>query len=552
MKRVIECVPNFSEGQRKDVIDAIAHAVATIPGVSLLDVDFGIATNRTIYTFVGHPQGVVEAALAAARVAHNLIDMTKHVGEHPRIGAMDVVPFVPVRNATMADCIDLAREFAMRLALEFHIPVYLYGEAQEKEYRKDLAQIREGEYEGLYHKIRQQEWQPDFGPSEFVPSWGATCVGARKSLIAFNINLLGTKEQAYRIAANLGQEGRATDEPGKLKCVRSLGWWSLEGNLAQVSLNLTDFEITNIHVAYEQCVQEAELLNLGVCGSQIIGIVPLKSLLLAADYFIQKENLFVLEEDQKIRLVIQRLGLNSITPFSPKERIIEYIIREREGQEDSLTSMELKDLIKHVGARNLIPGGGCVTSLVATFGTALSTMCASFSYGMQKCESVENEIRALIVLFHTAISTLMKTLDEDTDAFNSFLMVQRMAETSVEEKRFKRLTEKHCLQNCLDISLDIAQQVNQLWDPLRKLALLFNIQTKADFLMAIKCLETAVYGACKRLEFLSSSLIDNKNDTSDSEVMTIRNTYLKTATKLLDDAQRESQSILTFVEERYF
>ncbi|CAF1235958.1 unnamed protein product [Rotaria magnacalcarata] len=549
MQKVIECVPNFSEGQRKEVIDTIAHAIAGVEGVALLDIDPGLSTNRTIYTFVGHPQGVIEAAMAAARSAYNLIDMTRHSGEHPRIGAMDVVPFVPVQNATMADCIDIAREFADRLAMELNVPVYLYGEAQEKDYRRELSQIRDGEYEALYSKIRKQEWTPDYGPSEFIPSWGATCVGARKFLIAYNINIIGTKEQAHRIALNVREQGRSRDEPGKLKCVRGLGWWFEEGNLAQISLNLTDFEITNIHIAYNQCIAEAEMLNVGVCGSQIVGLVPLKPLLIAAEYFMEKENLFILDEDQKIRLVIQRLGLNSLAPFNPKERIIEYIIREREGQDDSLVSMELKDLIKHIGARTLVPGGSCVTSLVATLGAALGTMCALLTYGMRKWESLEKEIRIIIPPLHAATKTLMNTLDTDTEALNAYLTVQKMAENNDEEKRFKKLTENRCLQRCLDVSLDIARQINALWEPLQRLAPLFNISTKTDFLVGIKCLETAVYGACKRIEIFSPSLLDS-NDDNDSEGKMIQNNYKDEANKLLETASKEAQTILALAEAR--
>ncbi|UJR28334.1 hypothetical protein I4U23_009576 [Adineta vaga] len=554
LHKVIECVPNFSEGQRKEVIDTIAHAIAGVEGVALLDIDPGLSTNRTIYTFVGHPQAVIEAALAGARAAYNLIDMTRHTGEHPRIGAMDVVPFVPVQNATMADCIEIAREFADRLAIELNVPVYLYGEAQEREYRQDLSQIREGEYEALYSKIRKQEWKPDFGPTEFIPSWGATCVGARKFLIAYNINLLGTKEQAHRIALNVREQGRSKDEPGKLKCVRGLGWWLEESNLAQISLNLTDFEITNIHIAYNQCVTEAESLNIGICGSQIVGLIPLKPVLMAAEYLIQKENLFILDEDQKIRLVIQRLGLNSITPFIPKERIIEYIIREREGHDDSINSMEIKDLIKHISARSLVPGGSCVTSLVATLGTALSSMCALLTYGMKKWESLEQEMRIIIAPIHGTTKKLMNTLDTDTETLNAFLTVQKMTETNEEEKRFKQITEHRCLQRYLDVSLDIMRQINDLWEPLQRLAPLFNINTKADFLIGVKCLETAVYGACKRIEIFSSSLIDitenNTTDDTDSQSKISQKTYQEQAHTYLQTAQKSVSTILSIAESR--
>lgn len=244
-------------------------------------------------------------------------------------------------------------------------------------------------------------------------------------------------------------------QPGKLKCVRGLGWWLEEANLAQISLNLTDFEVTNIHTAYNQCYEEAETLNIGLCGSQIVGLVPLKPLLMAANYFIEKENLFILDEDQKIRLVIQRLGLNSISPFNPKERVIEYIIREREGHDDTVTSMEIKELIKHVGARTLVPGGSCVTSLVGTLGASLTMMCSLLTYGMRKVgknrrfssnflivtnfffqwETLEKDMRLIIAPLHAAVKTLLATLDTDTETLNAYMTVQKMAETNDEEKR---------------------------------------------------------------------------------------------------------------------
>ncbi|XP_002733116.2 formimidoyltransferase-cyclodeaminase-like [Saccoglossus kowalevskii] len=323
MSRIIECVPNFSEGQNKDVIEAIANAIGSTEGVSLLDVDPGISTNRTVYTFVGTPDTVVEGALNGARVAYQLIDMTRHTGEHPRMGALDVCPFVPVRGVSMEDCVACAKEFGERLAGELGVPVYLYAEAATEEHRLTLPQIRSGEYEGFSDKLLKPEWKPDFGPADFVPTWGATATGARKFLIAYNVNLLSTKEQAHRIALNIREQGRGPEEPGKLKCVQAIGWYLEEANMAQLSSNLTDFEVTGMHTVFEEASEEASELNWAVCGSQIVGLVPLKAILMAADYYMKKENLFILEEDQKIRLVVDRLGLNSLGSFNPKERIIE-------------------------------------------------------------------------------------------------------------------------------------------------------------------------------------------------------------------------------------
>ncbi|KAK2532032.1 Ftcd [Columba livia] len=295
MAKLVECVPNFSEGNNKEVIDALGQAISRTPGCVLLDVDAGASTNRTVYTFVGSPEAVVEAALSAARVAGQLIDMSQHTvpilisaplpGEHPRMGALDVCPFVPVMNVSMEECVTCANIFGQRLAAELGVPVYLYGEAAREESRKALPTIRAGEYEALPEKLAKPEWAPDFGPSTFVPRWGATVTGARTFLIAYNVNLLCTKEQAHRIALNIREQGRGADQPGRLKRVQGIGWYLEEENIAQVSTNLLDFETTPLHVVYEEVCRDAE-----------------KAMLDTAEFYIKKEKLFILEEEQKIRL----------------------------------------------------------------------------------------------------------------------------------------------------------------------------------------------------------------------------------------------------------
>jgi len=298
MTRIVECVPNFSEGQNKEVIEAIANAIGAADGVNLLDVDPGLSTNRTVYTFVGSPEAVVEGALNGARAAAQLIDMTKHQGEHPRIGALDVCPFIRVKNVTMEDCIECAKEFGERLATELGVPVYLYGEAATEDHRKTVPQIRTGEYEGLPEKLKQAEWKPNYGPAEFVPFWGATLSGARKFLIAYNINMLSTKEQAHRIALNIREQGRGRDQPGRLKAVQAIGWYLEEANMAQVSVNITDHEVTSIWQVYEEVCKDAKELNLAVVGSQVVGLVPLSAIMQCADHYMQTDNLFFLEDDQ--------------------------------------------------------------------------------------------------------------------------------------------------------------------------------------------------------------------------------------------------------------
>ncbi|MEN6295267.1 MAG: glutamate formimidoyltransferase, partial [Chloroherpetonaceae bacterium] len=260
MKKVVECVPNFSEGRNKEIIDAISDAIRKTPGCTLLDVDPGKSTNRTVYTFVGSPEAVLEGALAAARVAFKLIDMRNHHGEHPRMGALDVCPFIPVSDITMEECVAIAEEFGKRASSELGIPIFLYENAAKQDYRRKLSDIREGEYEGLPRKLQLPEWKPDFGPAEFVPNWGATATGARNFLIAYNVNILGTKQQAHRIALNLRETGRGAEEPGLLKEVKAIGWWVDEYNMAQISMNLTNYEITPPHIAYESAKYQAKQL----------------------------------------------------------------------------------------------------------------------------------------------------------------------------------------------------------------------------------------------------------------------------------------------------
>ena len=302
---LVECVPNFSEGRKKPTIEAIAKAISDTTGCYLLDVDPGVSTNRTVYTFVGQPEHVLNGALAAARCAFNLIDMQEQHGEHPRVGAMDVCPFIPIRNITMEECVQLSKRFAKLLADELNVPVYLYGESQPNTERKELSQIRQGEYESLRDRFDNKDTSlaPDFGPCQFVPRFGACCVGARSFLVAFNVNVLGTKEQAHRIALNIREQGRSDTEPGRCKKVKAIGWWLDEENMAQVSMNLVDFKTTNLHQAFEECQKDALELNLSLCGSQIVGLLPLESVLQAAEFYIKKENLLILEESNKVKLV---------------------------------------------------------------------------------------------------------------------------------------------------------------------------------------------------------------------------------------------------------
>ncbi|XP_036022929.1 formimidoyltransferase-cyclodeaminase [Onychomys torridus] len=539
MSQLVECVPNFSEGNNQEVIDAISQAISRTPGCVLLDVDAGPSTNRTVYTFVGQPECVVEGALNAARTASQLIDMSQHKGEHPRMGALDVCPFIPVRGVSMDECVLCAKVFGQRLAEELNVPVYLYGEAAQTPSRQTLPAIRAGEYEALPEKLKQAEWAPDFGPSSFVPSWGATVTGARKFLIAFNINLLSTKEQAHRIALNLREQGRGKDQPGRLKKVQGIGWYLEEKNLAQVSTNLLDFEVTALHTVYEETCREAQELNLPVVGSQLVGLVPLKALLDAAAFYCDKENLFILEEEHRIRLVVNRLGLDSLAPFDPKERIIEYLVP-ASGPEKGLMDKSLLNFVREVGARSAAPGGGSVAAAVAAMGAALASMVGQMTYGRRQFDHLDSTMRRLIPPFHAASAQLISLVDADAQAFAACLEAIKLPKNTPEEKDRRACALEEGLRQAVSVPLKLAETVSQLWPVLKELALCGNLACLSDLQVAAKALETGVFGAYFNV------LINLKDMTDDAFKQKIRHRI----SSLLQEAKTQAALVLDSLEAR--
>ncbi len=340
MKRLVECVPNFSEGRNPSTIDAIGSSVKSVAGVKLLNIEPDKDYNRTVVTFIGKPDAVVEAAFRATETAAALIDMRTQHGEHPRIGAADVVPFIPIRDVSMDDCIQLANHYGQRVAKELHIPIYLYEVAARSLQRKNLADIRKGEYEGLKEKLNDPQWKPDYGESLFNPKSGATVTGARKFLIAYNVNLRSTNEQlAHEIALRIRESGRAMKDeygnpvkneqgetikiPGTLKAVKAMGVTLAQHEMTQVSINLVDYEITSMHEAFEEVKRIAQIIGIEVTGSELIGLTPLEAMLKAGRFYSQENNL---SEDKLIALAIEKLGLNHLAPFDPKKKIIDYLI----------------------------------------------------------------------------------------------------------------------------------------------------------------------------------------------------------------------------------
>lgn len=538
MKKIVECVPNFSEGRNEEVIQAIADAIRNTPGCTLLDVDPGKSTNRTVYTFVGAPEHIVDGAINAAKVARKLIDMRHHKGEHPRMGALDVCPFIPVANVTMEECVELAKEFGRRAAEEIGIPVYLYEYAQEKEYRKRLPDIRQGEYEGLKEKIHKPEWKPDFGPAEFIPEWGATVAGARFFLIAYNINILGTNNQAHRIALDLREAGRGDGQPGLLKEVKAIGWWVDEYNMAQISINLTNYKVTPPHIAFEEAKRIAQEIKVGVAGSEIVGLIPLEAMLMAADYYIEKENLFIIDEDQKIKLVIDRLGLNSVSKFDPKKRIIEYMIEEERNE--PLASMTVRGFIEEVAARTSAPGGGSASAAIAAIGAGLGAMVAKLTYGVRKFEHLDGEMRRIIPPLHKAVQDLIPMIDADTNAFNDYVEAMRLPKDTPDEKAYREQKMQEGLKKAIEVPLTTMRLADTAWDAMVDCARFGNIASKSDVEVGARSLEVGIWGAYR-------NVIINMPGIKDEE---FKQKILSEAEQMVTRAKEKCNEVLNILEER--
>jgi glutamate formiminotransferase/formiminotetrahydrofolate cyclodeaminase len=493
LRKIVECVPNFSEGRDRAVIDAIADAIRDVSGCTLLDVDPGQSTNRTVYTFVGAPEAVVEGALRAAAAARTRIDMRRHRGEHPRIGALDVCPFVPVSGVGMDDCVAVAREFGARAAAELGIPVFLYEAAATAPHRTSLKQIRAGEYEGLAAKLARPEWRPDFGEPVFVPSWGATVTGARGFLIAYNVNVLGTKEQAHRIALNVREQGRGPDAPGRLKAVKAIGWWVAEYGLAQVSMNLDDYHVTPPHVAFEECAREARALKLAVAGSELVGLIPREALLKAAEHYIARDDLFIVDEGQKVRLAVDRLGLSSIAPFVPEKRVIEYMMADDDPA--SLASATVRGFVERVGSRTPTPGGGSVSALVASLGAALGAMVGWMTYGKRKFEARDRVMRRLIPPLDRAMRDLLPLVDADTRAFEAYRTAAALPADTEERAAARREAMQAGLRQSVAVPLETMRIGDRCWDALLEMARHGNPASRSDLEVGAKSLETGIWGA---------------------------------------------------------
>ncbi len=456
--RIIECVPNISEGRDKSIINSVADSVRNIIGVKLLDVDSGEATNRTVFTFVGEANLVCEAAFRLIETASKLIDMKNQKGEHSRIGATDVCPLIPISGISIEECIQLSKKLAERVGNELGIPIYLYEHAATSPQRKNLADIRKGEYEGLSEKIKLPEWKPDYGPTIFNSKSGATVIGVRDFLIAYNVNLNTTDQKlANEIAFRIREQGRAKRDsdgnilrnkngesikiPGTLKNVKAVGWFIKEYNQAQISINLTNFKITPPHVAFEECVKEANSLGLRVTGSEIIGLIPKEAMLIAGRYFLEKQGKSPgLPENNLIEIAIQSLGLSDISLFEPNKKIIENVLEENLN---SLNNLTVRQFVDELSTDSPAPGGGSAAALSGSIAAGLVAMVANLTVGKKGYESVFDEMKNISVSAQKLKDELLLLVDEDTNAFNKLMEAARLPKKSEEEinKRNKLIEE---------------------------------------------------------------------------------------------------------------
>jgi len=451
MQKIVECVPNFSEGHDLALIEKISSAIAQVEGVTLLDVDPGADTNRTVVTFVGGPEAAVEAAFQGIKRAAELIDMRHHSGAHARMGATDVCPFIPVSNMTMEDCAELSRILGKRVGEELNIPVYLYEYAASSPERENLATIRAGEYEGLSKKLKDPNWKPDYGKAEFNARSGATVIGARKFLIAYNVNL-NTRDQkkATDIALEIREAGRNARDPetnkfiraedgsfvkrpGTLKAVKAVGWYIDEYKMAQISMNLVDMEVTPFHIAFDEVVKQADLRGLRVSGSELVGLIPLKAMLDAGQYYLKKQtSSTAVSQAELIRIAIQSMGLNEISPFKPEERIIEYQLGAKD--EKNLVDMGITEFVDELASDSPAPGGGSVSALASTMAAGLTNMVGVLTFGKKGYEENWEEIELLSNQAQSLKDTLLFLVDEDTRSFNNVMSALRMPRESDEEQ----------------------------------------------------------------------------------------------------------------------
>jgi glutamate formiminotransferase/formiminotetrahydrofolate cyclodeaminase len=530
MKKIIECIPNFSEGRDMNVIKQITDEIEKVEGAKLLDVDSGMATNRTVVTFVGEPEVVVEAAFNAIKKAAELIDMRKHHGEHPRSGATDVCPFVPVNNISMEEAAEYAHKLAKRVGEELKIPVYMYENAAKSERRKNLANCREGEYEGLAKKIIQPEWKPDYGPGEFTESiarTGLTHISARNFLVAINYNLNTTStRRANAIAFDVREKGRQARENGKidgkpllnekgeqvwitgsLKGTKAIGWYIEEYGIAQVSMNITNISETPVHVAFEEVCKKADVRGIRVTGCEIVGLLPKECLINAGKYFLRKQKRSIgVSEDEIIKIAVKSMGLSDLKPFHPKEKIVEYLIEANTPKK--LIDLSCKSFADETASESPAPGGGSISAYVGVLGASLGTMVANLSAGKTGWDERWEEFSGYAERGENLMNELLLLVDEDTNAFNKIMNAFALPKKSEEEKQLRSNAIQEATKYAIEVPVKTMKTAYQIFDLCEIMLKNGNPNSKSDAMVGILCARAAVLGAFFNVEINCESYKD--------------------------------------------
>jgi glutamate formiminotransferase/formiminotetrahydrofolate cyclodeaminase len=563
MQQLIECVPNFSEGRDMEIIRQITNEIEQVKGIQLIGVDPGKATNRTVVTFVGEPAPVVEAAFRAVKKAGELIDMRNHKGAHPRFGATDVCPLVPVAGISMEETAELARELARRIGEELEIPVYCYEFAATEEKRKNLANCREGEYEALEKRLSTREWKPDFGPSVWnhkTAETGATAMGARNFLIAYNVNLNTTSvRRANSVAFDIRERGRVkrvgnsltgkivTDdqgnkvyEPGLLKSVKGIGWFIEEYGIAQISMNLTDLSVTPLHKAFDVTAERAAARGLRATGSELVGVVPLKAMLDAGKYFLKKQRRSTgLSEEEIIHIAVKSMGMDELYPFDPDKKIIEYILKDKD--EKKLTNMSLTAFANETASESPAPGGGSIAAYAGVLGASLGTMVANLSSHKRGWDDRWEEFSIEAEKGMEIQKKLLHMVDEDTLAFQKIMNAFALPKSNEEEKAARTKAVQNATLNAAKVPLLVMKTALRCFDLLRNMAKEGNPNSVSDAGVGVLCVRAAIRGAMLNVrinaaglsdkdlagELIKESLeIESKADNEEVEIMKIVNSKI--------------------------
>ncbi|NNC95096.1 MAG: glutamate formimidoyltransferase [Chitinophagales bacterium] len=558
MKKIIECVPNFSEGRDMSIIKEITDVIESVEGATLLDVDPGAATNRTVVTFVGEPTVVVEAAFRAIKKASELIDMSKHKGEHPRFGATDVCPFVPVANATMEECVQCAQELGKRVG-ELGIPVYLYENAATEEKRKNLATVRSGEYEGIAEKIQKPEWKPDHGPAKFNPKTGNIAISARDFLVAFNVNLNTTSSRrANSIAFDVREAGRVkrsgdpvTGEierdsngepiriPGACKAVKGIGWYIEEFGIAQISMNLTNIKITPVHKAFDECVKSANKRGMRVTGSELVGLIPLSAMLDAGRFFLKKQERSTgVSNDELIKIAVKSMGLDDLKPFDPNKNIIEYMVADE--NDNPLIQMDLKAFANETASESPAPGGGSISAYIGALGASLATMVANLSSHKRGWDDRWEEFSNWAEKGQSIKDKLLHLVDEDTASFNGIMNAFRLPKGNEDEVAERKKAIENATKYAIEVPFQVMEVSLHSFELIKTMADIGNPNSVSDAGVGALCARSAVIGAYLNVKINIGGLQDKQYGDQ----------KLKEATAMVEKAKQLEGEVMEIVESK--